>query len=69
MEVWTGGFWVAKPCALCAVIEVFPIAASSMWVCNCNRQNINTHSVTNPKPCEHLGGVPRSPRDISHIRT
>ena len=42
MEVWTGGFRVAKPCALCAVIEVFPIAASSMWMCNCNRQNINS---------------------------
>ena len=66
MEVWTGGFRVAKPCALCAVIEVFPIAASSMWMCNCNRQNINTHSVRHviPKP-NTWGAYPAT----SHIRT
>ena len=51
--------------ALCAVIEVFPIAASSMWVCNCNRQNINTHSVRQSLSRTPWGAYPAT----SHIRT
>jgi len=58
------GFWVAKPCALCAVIEVFPIAASSMWVSNCNRQNISTHSVRQSLSRTPGGRTP-SPRHLT----